>query len=598
MGPRAGGPTAGAFALSGRQPSIDLTQGGHVASAQRGRAVSAVNGVLALGLVFALAAFALVVNPPAPPGIAEFAPQATKPITKAPLGQSAGRGAATDGPCAANGACGPSPTATGAVAGPTPVPTKSGGVASTKQCYAWPDGSVTQTWDPQSPPCIADWPERARGNGGATARGVSKAEIRVAVPLEQGTHDWQPLVRFFNSHFELYDRRIVLVPFPAQAENGSHGGRDPAAQRADAETVGSLRPFASLTYPGGQSDTRTFLRGVTASGIVTVTAANQVTIGSESQLRGENPYAWNYSPTSTDLLAATATMICRQLAGRPAKHSLDYVSAKRSFAVVIPNQEYLQGHLDGLEQLRDALAACGVPRPRVVEYVHPQDSQDPSANVSAMVQLKKDGITSLIYWPTSGGSASAGAPQKAASGVGYHPEWIIPGYSSASVYALGIGAPDEVRSSFGIASWNHVQALSERPSYRAYAESVGDAPPEDVAVQPQLYEALYRSLLLVASGVQTAGPQLTPQRFATALQATVFPNPGAGSSPDYQAHVGFAEDHVMVDDFAAFWFDPNQTTDPTGEPAKDPFCYVQSGRRWTAASWPAGGDAFRPGGIC
>ena len=42
----------------------------------------------------------------------------------------------------------------------------------------WPDGKVTQTFDPQSPACIASWPEAAKGNGGATTRGVSTSTTR------------------------------------------------------------------------------------------------------------------------------------------------------------------------------------------------------------------------------------------------------------------------------------------------------------------------------------------------------------------------------------------------------------------------------------
>jgi len=567
-----------------------------VTSAQRGWAVSAVNGVLALGLVLALAAFALVVDPPAPPGIAEFAPQATKPIARAPRGQGGGHGAA-GGPCAADGACGPSTSATGVVAAPTPVPTRSGGVASTKQCYAWSDGSITQTWDPQSPPCIADWPERARGNGSATARGVSRTEIRVTVPWDVSYDERQPLVDFFNTRFELYGRRLVLVPFQPQSGNANNGASDPPAQRADAEAAKSFEPFASMTYPGGQSNTKTLVDRLTTAGIVTVTAASQVTIGFESELQRQAPYAWHYAPTSDDLFQATATMTCRQLVGRAAAHSLDYRTTKRTFAIVVPDEEYLGGHLDGLEHLQDTLAACGVPRPRVVQYKQPLSTSDPSPIISAMLQLKSEGITSLIFWPMLSGAGAPGAPQKAASSANYHPEWIITGYSAGSAFGLGAGSPEQVRSSFGVASWNKFETIAQRPYYRAYLEATGRTPPEIVSLQGDTYESLYRSLLVIASGVQMAGAQLTPQRFEEAMQEATFPNPGAGARPSYQAHVGFADDHVMVDDYAAFWFNPTRPYNP-GDESSDPFCSVESGRRWSGRAWPSGPDPFRPGEAC
>ena len=56
---------------------------------RQGRPAFLLNAGVSVTLVLLLAFVALVVKPPAPPGIAEFAPQASKPITKAPNSQSA-----------------------------------------------------------------------------------------------------------------------------------------------------------------------------------------------------------------------------------------------------------------------------------------------------------------------------------------------------------------------------------------------------------------------------------------------------------------------------------------------------------------------------
>ena len=61
---------------------------------------------------------------------------------------------------------------------------------------------------------------------------------------------------------------------------------------------------------------------------------------------------------------------------------------------------------------------------------------------------------------------------------------------------------------------------------------------------------LFPTIVVVADD----SAHLTPQTFAAALRSTTFPNPGAGTSPSYQARVGFAGgSHTMVHDFAAFW---------------------------------------------
>src|SRR4051794_3308676 len=118
----------------------------------RARSVPVVNGVVAAVLVGLLAAVALVAKPSAPPGIGEFAPQAAKPITKAPA-----QAASTQQSGVGVGKTTATSPATGLGARPAPKPTATAGVPSALQCYTWPDGEVTQTFDPQSPPCIAAW---------------------------------------------------------------------------------------------------------------------------------------------------------------------------------------------------------------------------------------------------------------------------------------------------------------------------------------------------------------------------------------------------------------------------------------------------------
>src|SRR5688500_4399113 len=116
-------------------------------STRRGQwPVAGINAGVGLTILILVAVLALVVNPPAPPGIAAFAPQASKPITKAPLGQSAQSGEGA-GECSEGQVCtGPSasPSASGAAALPSTgpsIPPVRRGVPSALQCYTWPDGT-------------------------------------------------------------------------------------------------------------------------------------------------------------------------------------------------------------------------------------------------------------------------------------------------------------------------------------------------------------------------------------------------------------------------------------------------------------------------
>src|SRR6185436_8593198 len=107
---------------------------------QRGRwPVVVVHGSVAGRVLVLVAVLALVVKPPAPPGIAAFAPQAAKPITKAPPAQSAQFGTGA-GQCAAGQVCtGPSATPPPTVAPHATVspPTLTGAAPPGLQCYTW-----------------------------------------------------------------------------------------------------------------------------------------------------------------------------------------------------------------------------------------------------------------------------------------------------------------------------------------------------------------------------------------------------------------------------------------------------------------------------
>ena len=99
----------------------------------------------------------------------------------------------------------------------------------------------------------------------------------------------------------------------------------------------------------------------------------------------------------------------------------------------------------------------------------------------------------------------------------------------------------------------------------------------------------YRTALLLASGLQMAGPNLTPESFARGLQRTVFPNP---EHPINAGSVGFNDgDHSMTDDAAEYWW---SQTDPSPYPKEGvgTICYVDHGARHRTGTWPSGGDPF------
>jgi hypothetical protein len=539
-----------------------------------GRAVSATNGAVAVGLVGLLASVALIARPSAPPGIAAFAPRAVKPITRAPLSQSAGSGGtgscATDVTCArATPMVSPHATATpSGASGSLRVP-------SALQCYTWPDGTVTQTFDPQSPPCIAGW-DGSRGNGGSTSAGVTGTTIRVAVLGATGeeVEDYRALSGYFNRSFMLYGRRLAVIGVPMGADS-------PEYQHAAAAATVEAGAFAAFNKATGNgafslSGERTVAADLAASRILFV-AADQHEIDG-AQLRRSAPYTWSYYPAFDDQQRALGDLYCSRLAGRVARHSIEFAAQARKLVLLVPPASRNAETTFPDEPIRDRLHGCGV-TPKRVEV----DSENAGRMAQDFAALNAGGYTTAIWYGTSGDLGFR--VLAAASSVGWRPEWVIPGIPTAqsSEYSYGNAPADEARQIFGMAAFDKLVEEGDRPSVRA-AAMVG------LHDLPQAYHAL----LLLAAGIQAAGPRLSPLTFARGLRGSTFPNPGSAEPPTFQGRVGFADGgYAMRHDYAAVWYDPQaRSTQRMTAPRPGAFCWLEGGRRWSPDEWPQNTDAL------
>lgn len=555
--------------------------------------VALMNGGVGLAVLVLVAVLALVVNPPAPPGIAAFAPQANKPIIKAPQNQSASTGEG-DGACAAGQACSVATTTTTS----TTIKGKPRGVPSGLQCYSWPDGTVTQTFDPQSPPCIATWDDE-KGNGGETSKGVTASEIRIAFPMETtGLSTWpkvQPIVDFFNTRFQLYGRKIRVVPFASKQANEQGATATfnvPEAQRADATQITQLGVFASLDFidPLHYSFSLPVFRDIlTRNKIISINGGEVTPYGTAEGMAKAAPYEWTYLPTIDSIMANAATVLCRQLVGRNATHAPDRAlrGKARKFALVLPTDAKLGGPLPGLAAFQQTIAGCGVSSPKVVRYSLTESEIAPLS--AQMRELSTDGVTTMIFFPYTG-AARNDHPMTVASRVGFRPEWYVIGWNKYLTASLLNTPRNETEGAFGVGVWNKLLNNDLEMWARAFLAGGGDQGAINLG---GLYNAraFYQEMLMFASGIQMAGPNLTPETFAQGLANTRFSNPGAARAPSYQATVGFGPgDVTMTDDYNQFWLDPNGMTGQEvglslNNNTSRAVCYVELGRRWGPTAW-------------
>lgn len=545
-------------------------------------------GLTALGLTGAalalVGAVALTARQDAPPTVAEFSPQAVEQIEEALPEQAEAPSAAGPG----DGAAAPEPTAsetptvepTEVVATPTELPTDGPPV---RPCVGTPP---RQTEDPQSPPCVNYF---FGDNGGATAPGVTGDEIIVALPEASfggiNAPLLQPIVDHFNARYEFYGRKLTIVGF--QPNGGTFAHPDPGAMQSDAVLAATeIKAFASLGYVDRKGAEYYYYDELARRGVISV-AGRLVNNGTEERLREFAPYQWNVYPAIETAMSLIGNGICATLAGMPPQGGGPTIQAQpeRVFGLIV--QKATDGSKPPADILRGRLATCGVEL--AAEH---EDQADSADTTGAMLKMQNAGVTSVICL-CSVDTAREGYTQ-AATQQGYLPEWVMSTYLNMDLDNSYHGTtPEQQDNVLGFVLWNNLLPRQQMFWWKALKEQ---APGEDPAGAVYYdYAARYHQLLLLASGIQAAGPELTAEAFEAALHDLQFPNPGAGQAPFFQPRVGFEGGrHTMIDSAALFWYSAQDggTVDP-GFPGA--VCYVDNGRRFTASSFPTGPQPFFEG---
>jgi len=495
----------------------------------------AVAATLTLGVV------ALDASQSSPPAVAEFAPAALNQVKNAP-NQLGAQGAPSSSPT-------PTPTPSSRGHTPSPSATPSIDQAAVFACVGNPPRQIQ---DPQSPPCVRYW---KGDNGGATSFGVTRDEIRIAVPHGQGFEtprdDENAIADFFNTHFEFYGRKIRLEQFYVTGDTFAEP--KPTDMIADARYVHSpLKAFASLQYLDRKGAEMPFYDELSRLKIVSVQGGGM--LSTEAHLRAHAPYEWSFGTATDVMFANIGQFTCAQLAGNPAKYGGPYNwsagTPTRTFGVlstITPD-----GSEADVSPLVNALRACNV-KPTVI---HANQAQQASDAVNPIVQLSQAHV-STVMCICDGGSLRNFLT--AAEAQGYDPEWEVSSYlGDALDNTPNQTPPDQAQHLIGLSFNNKYLPNAQMPWYTAMRQ--GD-PNASIPTGTTGYQVdnFYEALLLVASGIQQAGPHLTPATFQAGLQRAVFPDPGVGAPPYYQSGIGYSSgSHAMKTDAGMVWFDNTQ----------------------------------------
>jgi hypothetical protein len=564
------------------------------------------SGAINLGIVIAMLAvlLPLVLNAAstAPTTAAEFSPNGQQVIKKAPPG-SGGASNGTSGKGA-----GPGGSAASASPTPPPPPAKQLSVPANqvKQCVGPPP--LRQIEDPQSPPCIAYW----RGdNGGATAPGVTRDAIYVAVPTPNGfKQEYDALANFFNERFELYGRKLVFEYCSPAAGADSQGSGDQAHQNADAAQAaagcGGPRPFASTFYQFDNGRYYNQEMGCRYK-VVTVGSWEPFDAGYLSQC---SPYLYNYPMMSEDIFAQLGDWSCARLVGRPARWASGSTAAgrpalntvDRKFGIFLApyTADDPVARRSALDGLVTRLKQCGadVPDSQIiinpVTETQPGQAVDPASATNAIAQMKQANVSTVLCLCAT---FPFGALLRAASSSSYHPEWIgstFGGLDQVVILTLSAAPADELRSLFGLTFVPRQINPYLEPFNAAFEEGDPSLGPQTKSTDYSNFTQVYRPILMLASGLQMAGPHLTPQTFLAGLRKTHFPNPITST---HAGAVGVPPNGFSFTDDAAEWWWSNSAQGPYTDDAtgKGAFCYLDGGVRHLMGTWRHDDSGFFSG---
>jgi hypothetical protein len=439
-------------------------------------------------------------------------------------------------------------------------------------------------------PCVKPF---TGDNGGATAPGVTKDAITVVVyigdpaknPLQSATvkgagadvspatqkETYQGYIDLFSKYYELYGRKINLKFF-----NGTGGPMDEIQARNDADTIADMHPFAVLN---GANQTPAWSNELAAHHILCL--GNCSLAVPESSITHNAPYIWGTGPTPEQASLLTAKLVKNLLNGKTAQFAGPALkNKKRVFGIV--HYDTIDGQqTSAFNKLKSTLTAGGVKVATDIPFLLDLSKAQENARTE-ISKLKAAGVTTVVY---TGDPLTPAALTKEATAQNYFPEWVIGSNVLVDIALFGRTYDQQQwQHAFGLALTMARTDQNAQESYNLYKWEYGKPPPNNtygvIIVDP---EALF-------TGLQLAGPDLTPQTFA----ASMFRTPIAGGTPlsptVSRGHHGIwpGTDWGGSDDTGLIWWNPNATgQDEVGNVGKGLYEYTDMGKRWELKSFPS-----------
>jgi hypothetical protein len=443
-----------------------------------------------------------------------------------------------------------------------------------------------------APPCVEPW--KGTNNGGATAPGVTKDTITVALyqaqpdllqqaffqnsgsdeSLSAERDTTQQYIDYFSAHYELYGRKVKLVTVKA-----SGAPDDDVAAKSDAIKVATeVHAFASF---GGPGQTTAYADELAARGVLCV--GDCVIAEPQSFLDSHAPYVWPTIASPEQAGEHWAAFVGKQLARRKAAHagSASLQAKTRAFGVV-HYDDSAGTFAKSVTSFERQLATYHVkPKVTVPYALDLSTAQQDARNVIA--KLKSAGVTSVII---AGDPVFPTFLTKEATAQNYFPEWVVLGYAFTDTAVFG--------RQYDQQQWAHAFGVSLLPARTTDAiDELGNLITWQTGSPPKAktFRELVQAPLIFFTGVHLAGPHLTAKTF----RAGLFRFPPAATTTPTRVHFSWGRHQIWKgvdltggDDATVIWWDPNATgQDEVGREGKGLYRYADEGKRYLPGQWPS-----------
>ena len=480
---------------------------------------------------------------------------------------------------------------------------------STKRCVGSPP---RQTEDPLSPPCVAYF---EGDNFGATYPGVTKDEIRVLFYFTGGAYagtsevqsdhpansywdlgapasESEPMFprllrayqRYFNDRYQTYNRKVrFFVRFAINDQQ-----TPPEVRRSDAiADVNKVKPFAVISEVTANADA--YISEMNRRGVVVFlgnpsggSAGSALVVESSYQKRA--PLLWSHVPSVDQYADMFVSYVCKKVIGHPVSFSgnASQNGQPRRLGLLRVTDPTRPDKIAMGKQVEAGIRKCGgtfvatgtIPFDNGSGGI-PEQSAAGNQNGALFIQNQ---VTTIIQ---AGGGETFGGTSKSLNGQGYRPEWVL----------LGDGVNDTniAGSLHDQGAWFHARAVSFWPRItevesQACFQAAREADPSLQRVDVKNWSCtFYPDLQTMFTGIQVAGPRLTPQTIDQGFHAIPAVQSGDPAVPACFFEPG---DYTCVKDAMVAAWDPGGTDPQNG--AKGCWRPFENGRRYLKGRWPGG----------